>query len=151
MLEDSFNTYAAKEARASRLRGELLPANKAVLFQALASSGIDTVTIDFDGSSDDGCFQAPIAFGNDNAEMALPKTAITIRTAVFETGVVEDAAISVGGYLEQLASDCLDEKHRYWEDGEGAFGEFRFSVPDQTITLEYNERYVDHHHHEYSF
>ena len=44
--------------------------------------------------------------------------------------------------IETLAYDYLEETHMGWDDNEGAFGTFVFSVPDRTITLEHNERYT---------
>ena len=54
-------------------------------------------------------------------------------------------------YIETLAYDFLESTHSGWEDGEGANGEFRFSLSERTITLDYNERYVDYTHHEHEF
>lgn len=42
-----------------------------------------------------------------------------------------------------MAYDLLEQTHAGWEDGEGAFGTFTFSVPDRTITLEHKERFIE--------
>jgi hypothetical protein len=151
MIDDTFSTYQAREARAKSLKEEILPHNKDILFAALRSAGIIEVTIDFDGASDEGCFQQPMGFDGANAEVPIPGAEITIKTVVFDTGAIEDAIITVPAYLEHLASDLLDEKHSYWEDGDGAYGTFRFSVTEQIITLEYNERYTASEYHEHHF
>ena len=39
--------------------------------------------------------------------------------------------------------DFLAQTHSGWEDNEGAFGEFTFDIAARTITLDYNERYIE--------
>ena len=53
--------------------------------------------------------------------------------------------------LESLAYDFLEQSHGGWEDNEGAFGEFTFDVTERTISLDYNERYVEHVNHQHEF
>jgi hypothetical protein len=151
MTDDQFAAYEAKLERAAKLKEEILPQNKERLFAVLGAAGIIEVTIDFDGASDEGCFQQPMGFDAANAEVPIPTAEITIKTVVFDTGAIEDAIITVWDYLEHLASDLLDEKHSSWEDGDGAYGTFRFSVSEQIMTLEYNERYTASEYHEYRF
>ena len=153
MIDDQFAAYEARVERGARLKAEILPHNKGVLFDALAGAGIATVTIDFDGYGDSGSFQEATAFSGENAEIPLPTLDITVRTVVFETDTVgvSDKVTTARDFLEDLASDFLEETHSGWEDGEGAYGQFRFSLADRTITLEYNERYVDSHYHEHEF
>ncbi len=151
MIDDTFTTYQAREERARRLKEEILPHNKELVFAVLRSSGIVEVTIDFDGASDEGSFEQLVAFDAANSEVPIPTAEVTIKTVVFDIGTIEDAVITVPDYLEHLASDLLDEKHSYWEDGDGAYGTFRFAVTDQIITLEYNERYTTSEYHEHHF
>jgi hypothetical protein len=151
MIDDTFTAYQAKEDRAKRLKEEILPNNKEIVFAALRSAGIIDVAIGFDGASDEGAFEQVIAFNAANSEVPIPTSEITIKTIVFDTGTVEDAMITVPDYLEHLASDLLDEKHPYWEDGDGAYGTFRFSVADQVITLEFNERHTVSEYHQHHF
>jgi hypothetical protein len=66
-------------------------------------------------------------------------------------GLVTRGTTTVREFIEKLACDFLEAMHLVWEDGEGAYGEFRFTLADRTITLEYNERYVDYHYHEHQF
>jgi hypothetical protein len=35
------------------------------------------------------------------------------------------------------------EKHGGWENNEGAHGTFEFDVANRTVSLEFNERFVD--------
>ena len=151
MTDDRFAAYDAKVKRAAELNAEILPYNKAVLFDALASAEIAVVTIDFDGYGDSGSFEEATAFTEDNTEIAMPVCDISIKSVIFESGVIEEKTTTPRDFLEELASDFLEETHSGWEDGEGAYGQFRFSLADRTITLEYNERYVDAHYHEHEF
>jgi hypothetical protein len=151
MIHETFSAYQAKEDRARRLQKVVLPHNKELLFASLRSMGIMEVTIDFDGAGDDGCFQRAVGFDGANAEVAIPTAEIVIKTVVFDTGTVADAIITVLDYLHQLASDVLDETHSGWEIDDGAYGTFRFSVTEQVITLEYNERYTISEYHEHHF
>ena len=151
MSDNQFAAYEAKCARAAQLNAEILPHNKQVLFKALASAGITAVTIDFDGFCDSGSFQEPAAFGAGNAELPLPTTDVTVKTVVFDIGVIGESTTTVRDYMETLASDFLKDTHSGWENGEGAYGQFRFSLAEHTITLEYNERYVGFDYHEHEF
>ena len=151
MSDDQFGAYEAKCARVSQLKAEILPYNKGIVFDALAADGIAVVTIDFDGYGDSGSFEEVAAFSAENAELPVPTVEITIKTVVFDTARVEEERTTVRDFLEGLASDLLEETHSGWEDGEGAYGQFRFSLAERAITLEYNERYVESDYHEHEF
>lgn len=151
MTDQQFTAYEAKVARAEQLRAEILPHNKKILFDTLAEMDIVLVTIDFDGCGDSGTLQQPNAFNSQNTMIAFPKVTITVKTAVFDTGAIEEKAITLREFIDGLACDLLEEKHEHWEEGEGAYGEFRFSLPDRSIQLEYSERYIETHYHEYRF
>ena len=151
MSDAAFAAYEAKLAREAQLRAEALPHNKQVLFDALAAAGIVVVTITFDGSGDSGQFEQPVAFGAENNEQPVPAAPISIKAVQFETGTLFDMQTTLRVYLLDLACQLLEEKHSHWEDGEGAQGEFRFALEDRTITLDYNERYLEYDHQEYEF
>lgn len=151
MSDERFAAYEAKVARSAQLNAEILPHNKGLLFDTLAAAGIAVVTIDFDGYGDSGSFEQATAFDAENAEIPLPTADITVKAVVFETGAIEEKVTTARDFLDNLASEFLEETHCGWEDGEGSFGQFRFSLAERTITLEYNERYVDSHYHEHEF
>ena len=151
MIDAQFAAYEAKCAVAAKLRAEILPHNKQVLFDALAAAGIVVVTFGFDGSGDSGQFDAPVGFDAENREMAVPLGDIVVKSVDFDTGTVCDRTTTAGDYIETLACDFLERTHAGWEDGEGAHGEFRFSLAERTITLDYNERYIEYEHHEHEF
>jgi hypothetical protein len=148
MSNAQFAAYEAKCAAAARLGAEILPHNKQVLFDNLAAAGIDVVTIGFDGSGDSGQFDAPMGFDAENREVVIPTGD---KSVDFDTGTVSEVTVTVGDYIVTLACDFLEETHDGWEDGEGAHGEFRFSLSDRTITLDYNERYIEYNHYEHEF
>jgi hypothetical protein len=50
---------------------------------------------------------------------------------------------SLEAAIEDLAWDYLYDEHCGWENNDGAFGTFVFSVPHRTIVLEHNERFTD--------
>jgi hypothetical protein len=151
MSDTQFAAYEAKHATATRLEAEALPHNKHVLFEALTAAGILLVTIGFEGCADNGQFEEASAFDVDNNEIAIPTSDITIKMVEFDTGTVVEATTTVRDYIETLACDFLEETHSGWENGEGAYGEFSFSAAERTITLDYNERYIESDHHEYEF
>jgi hypothetical protein len=151
MIDAQFAAYEAKCVAAAKLGAELLPHNKQVLFDALAAVGIVAVTLGFDGSGDSGQFGAPVGFDGENREMAVPLGDIVVKSVDFETGTVCDRTTTAGVYIETLACDFLEGTHPGWEDGDGAHGEFCFSLSERTITLDYNERYIEFEYHEHEF
>jgi hypothetical protein len=136
---------------AAKLEAQILPGNKQVVFDALAAARIAVVNVTFDGSGDSGQFEELVGFTAENEEVEVPNDTIEIETVEFDSGLVSRGTTTVREFIEKLACDFLEATHSGWEDGEGAYGEFRFTLADRTITLEYNERYVDYHYHEHQF
>ncbi len=146
-----YETYEAKCKAVAIRRAEMLPHNKGILFAALAAAEITLVTAEFDGSGDSGQLDEPVGFNATNTVVAIPKADITIKTVDFESGAVNEESTSVRGFIEILAYEFLHDTHSGWENNDGAYGEFRFDGTDHTVTLEYNERYVETHYHEHEF
>jgi hypothetical protein len=151
MSDTQFAAYEAKCATAARLSAEILPHNKQVLFEALAAAGINIATIAFDGSGDSGQFEEPLGYGADSCEVAIPTGDITVKSVDFDTGTVSVRTTTVGDFIETLACDFLEGTHAGWENDDGAHGEFTFSLTDRTITLDYNERYIESDHYKHEF
>ena len=151
MNDSLFAAYEARCATAARLKAEILPHNKQVLFDALIAAGIAVVTVAFDGCGDSGQFEAPCALDADNETREVPNTAITVRGVDFENSLVTETETLVCDYIEQLVCDLLEQKHSGWEDGDGAYGEFRFSLDERSVTLEYSERYTATNYYEHEF
>ncbi len=49
----------------------------------------------------------------------------------------------IDAVIEAMVYDLLERTHGGWENDDGAYREFTFSVADRSITLDYNERYID--------
>lgn len=120
-------------------RAALRPANKAAVFAALASAGIATVVVTFDGYGDSGQIES-IDARNADADVPLPKETVAIVAIVWCRSEPEARSMSVREAIEHLVYDALSETHGGWENNEGAYGEFVFDVPALEIRLDYNER-----------
>ena len=129
------------QTRSDASTDDIRTRNKDVIFAALAEAGIQRVTIDYDGSGDSGQIENIEAWDSNDQSMPFPLEA--------KIQLVPDspdhpfAEQNLEAAVETLAWDYLDI-HCGWENNDGAFGTFEFSVPDRTITLEHNERYTDY-------
>jgi len=146
-----FAAYEAKHAAFRRMEEEVAPANKAALFEALATAGIHTVVVTFDGCGDAGQIENFDAFTNDNVVTPLPDATVAFTEIVWDglQGLTQQRGIE--DVIETMANAFLAQTHEGWENGDGAYGEFTFTLDGQTITLEYNERHMesDYHCHEF--
>lgn len=142
MTSADFAAYEAKCAAAKARADEILPTNKVVLFDALARVGIETVVVCFDGAGDSGQIETITGYGDGDTEIDLPTETLTLGEVEFDTAAVNTVTRGMRATIERMAYAFLEETHSGWEDGEGAYGEFTFSVADRSITLEYSERYT---------
>jgi hypothetical protein len=129
---------------------ELHPANKASLFAALAAAGVTRVTVSFNGCGDEGCAEEVLAFAGETG-MDLPDTPVEIQTLSFGSATPVVLSQPLAEAIETLADALLDHAHDGWENGEGAFGEFILDVAALTITLDFNERFVESTNHTHEF
>ena len=146
-----FTEYEAKASAFAALRAQIFPDNKRMLFEVLASAGVGTVIVEFDGCGDSGQIESVTAFNAANKEIALPSTPVEMREVVFDDLTIAVAAQVPSEVIEAMVYDFLEQTHSGWEDGDGAFGQFTFTVADQSITLGFNERYVDSNYHQHEF
>jgi len=128
----------AREAAQAAIR----PANKAALFTALSTAGITSVDVSFDGYGDSGQIES-IDAKADGADVPLPETTVTLTMIGWRDTDPTERRMSVHDAIEHFAYDCLAQTHGGWENNEGAFGTFVFDVADQSITLDYNQRFED--------
>jgi hypothetical protein len=135
-------SWDEKFRAAVRQAEELLLVNKTALFDTLSASGIDTVTVVFDGYGDNGQIESVEAQAGD-ATVTLPSATVEIARAVWGSVEVNRQIEPVAEVIEMLAYDLLNQAHGGWENNDGAYGEFTFEVGPRTITLAYNERYMD--------
>jgi hypothetical protein len=123
--------------------------NKNLIFAALAEVGIKTVIVHFDGYGDSGQIESIDAWCKpaDDPDIFTAGNSIPIPSnRVLQLASPNDDApdeITLQNAIEALLYDYLEETHWGWEDGEGAYGTFVFAIPEHTITLKHNERFID--------
>ena len=115
--------------------------NKNLIFAALAEAGIHRVTVEYDGSDDSGQIESIEAWNAANEKIPLPSLR-KVQLASENTDSPVDE-IGLEAAVEQFVWDYLYDNHGGWENNDGAFGTFEFSVPDCTIALQHNERCTD--------
>jgi hypothetical protein len=134
--------YLAQERAYAERAETLRPANKTILFDALARAGITSVLVRFDGEGDSGQIEEINALcGETPAE--LPSDEIEIAEPVWGSPEIQRVTLSVHDAIETLAFNLLEETHGGWENEDGAYGDFTFDVAARSITLAYNERRVE--------
>ncbi len=138
--------WAAYETRLA----ELHPVNKASLFAALAAAGVTRVTVSFNGCGDEGRIEQVLAFAGEDA-VELPNVDVAVQTLDFHAVAPRVRTQPLGDAVEALADAMLNSAHRFWEDGEGAFGEFVFDVGAGAITLDFNAQFVESTNHTHEF
>ncbi len=137
-MSDFETTYA----RHKGVRAKANEMNKAVLFDALASTGITSIHVEFDGVGDSGQMNGVAAFsGDDPAE--LPQTMITIQMVSWGNTEILTAQSTLETAIEDLCYDYLEQTHAGWENNDGGYGEFRIDVAKRSIELEFNGRFTD--------
>jgi len=142
MSDPAFSEYEEKYEALRRLEADILPRNKTVLFDALAAHGIATVMIEFEGSGDSGQMEDPCARTSDDAVVELPSRTLEMEHVDWSLGLGTESK-TVSGAVKLMAWRILGDAHEGWENADGGYGQFTFNVADRTITLEYNERYVE--------
>lgn len=139
--DDASSNWETKRATQDRLHAELQPLNKAALFDALAAAGLTLVVVSFDGYGDSGQIENVEVKAGD-AVVPMPEGTIEIAEAVWGQREPDRTAVSIADLIERLVYDLLTDTHTGWENNDGAYGDFTFDVAEQTITLDYNERYT---------
>lgn len=142
--------FDQKQREYERRAGEILAANKAVLFDSLAAAGIETVIVAFDGYGDSGQIAR---IDVDGAEEAIPLSRDRIEVARVRWGnpEIERRTQTVRDAIETLVYDLLRQTHEGWEINDGAYGDFTFDVAERTIKLDYNERYISSENYSHEF
>lgn len=129
----------AQYAARAQLAKDALPANKTALLDALASAGITSVLVRFDGSGDSGQIEE-VDVTRNQAPAALPTVDIEIATPLWDGSGLDRRVMPIAEAIETLAYAFLEDTHDGWEINEGAYGEFIFDVGRRAIELHYNER-----------
>jgi len=137
--------WQQQERELARIASEVLVANKTTLFDALATAGITTVVVNFDGCGDSGQIEMLEAKAGDDV-IPLPTVQIEIASAVWGSATIDRQTRPLEEAIEILVYDVLNQKHGGWENNDGAYGEYTFNVAERTITLDYNERHMESDH-----
>lgn len=116
--------------------------NKTAVFDALGGLGVTTVSVEFDGSGDDGQIE-DIAVESNGTPMSLPETTVTLTRARYEGEGLTTKSLSVTEAVEALCYDFLEQEHAGWEIDDGSYGTFEVDVAKRTIRLKLSQRFTD--------
>ncbi len=133
--------WEMKAVARAKLEAELFTLNKATVLNALTLAGITRVVVSFDGYGDSGQIENVEARTGDDP-VTMPAAAIEIAEAVWDQAEPARSFVSIAEAVERLAYDVLEKTHCGWENNDGAYGDIIFDVAEETITLDYNERYT---------
>jgi len=122
-----------------RLCKSTLSENKTALFDALATAGIDTVEVKFNGNADEGQIDGAVADG-EGGDTNLQSIQVEIARVEWGNQIVTRQTLSVKDAIEKLVYDLLQQTYSGWQDNQGAYGDFLFDVAERTIRLNFNER-----------
>ncbi|MGC2201845.1 MAG: DUF6878 family protein, partial [Stellaceae bacterium] len=112
----------AKYQDHARRAAEAWPANKAVLFDALARAGITSVIVNFDGYGDSGQIeQVEVRAGDATAELSAHQIEF-VDPVLGDPQKVERSTHTLSDAIETLVYAFLEQSHSGWEDNDGAYG-----------------------------
>ncbi|HTM82179.1 DUF6878 family protein [Asticcacaulis sp.] len=122
-------------------------ANRKALFDALATAGITTVTVEFNGYGDEGQIESIKYDVDGNETTPLIQDLAFIRQSSL-TEAPSSEPISVDDAVEELLYDLLSQHYCGWQDSEGSYGEFTFDITARTVDLDIALRFVDANHYQ---
>lgn len=142
--------WEMKAVARAKLEAELFTLNKAALLNALALASVTRVVVSFDGYGDSGQIENVQAQAGDDS-VTMPAAAIEIAEAIWDQAEPKRSSVSIAAAVERLAYDVLERTHCGWENNDGAYGDIIFDIAEETITLDYNERYTASENHTHTF
>ncbi|MGE0516406.1 MAG: DUF6878 family protein [Hyphomicrobiaceae bacterium] len=113
---------------------EALDQRKNQIFSRLAALGAATAHVEYDGESDSGQIHAIAAAAADGTPIQLHVP--TDASADPQYPTLHDC-------IEDFCWDLLVFHHAGYENNDGGFGTFTFTVSDKTIELRHSDRFVD--------
>jgi hypothetical protein len=116
--------------------------NKRVLFDALATTPLTSITVNFDGEGDSGQIDDVIAYAGDD-QVPVPEMQISLEYVGF--GGTSQVTLRPCTLQEAIQDACygyLEHTHGGWENNDGAYGSFTFDVANRSLELEFNGRYT---------
>ena len=134
--------FTAEYQRYNELLAQCNAFNKSAVFDALADSGIATVTVNFNGEGDSGQIEDITAFSK-GEPVQVPNVHIEIHRISWGSAQPEKGWTSLYEAIEELCYDFLSQTHGGWENNDGAFGDFTFRVEERSIDLEFSARFTD--------
>ena len=140
-LAAPLSDWEMKAVAQAKLEAELFTLNKSALLNALALAGVTRVVVSFDGYGDSGQIENVEAQAGDDP-VAMPAAAIEIAEAVWDQAEPKRSTVGIAEAVESLAYHVLEKTHCGWENNDGAYGDIIFDAEEETITLDYNERYT---------
>jgi hypothetical protein len=133
--------WEMKAVAHAKLEAELFTLNKGALLSALALAGVTRVVVSFDGYGDSGQIEnVEVQVGAD--QVAMPTAAIEIAEAVWDQAEPKRSTVGIAEAVEKPGLRRSRKDHSGWENSDGAFGDVIFDAKEETITLDYNERYT---------
>lgn len=145
ILADMEAAQAARKAAAA----QVLAANKAIMFPVLDAAGIETIEVTYDGCGDAGSVDN-VACTGASRSIELPSAETSIQSLDYYGNIITET-LSIADALETWCLDLIALDHSGWENNDGAFGTFTFTVHDQSIEHEHNARFTDYACHSYSY
>ena len=133
--------WEVKAAARAKLDAELFTLNKATLLNALTLAGVTHVVVSFDGYGDSGQIENVEAQTGHNP-VTMPAAAVEIAEAVWDQAEPKRSTVGIAEAVESLAYDVLEKTHSGWENSDGAYGDIIVDAEEETITLDYSERYT---------
>lgn len=132
--------------------------NKHILFDVLDANGVDSVEVTFDGSDDSGsiteinCFCRAEPTPDEITEKIVAGVKVLVSIGFSSSGFTEifsETPITVRALIESICYDALRTKHEGWENNDGAYGDFAFECEDRIISMNFYQRSVEVHEHEF--
>jgi hypothetical protein len=146
MTEDFNLIFARREANVRKASA----INKTAVFDALAAANITTVTAEFDGGGDSGGITS-IGAVKDDENVGFPALKVPYQAADWNTEELQATEHSLEEAVEYLCYQLLEQTHGGWENNEGGYGTFVFTVAERRIELDFNGRFCDVYSHAHEF
>jgi hypothetical protein len=137
-------------ARHKELGAKANEVNKTVLFDALATAGITSIHVDFDGEGDSGQINGVSVLVGDQPAQP-PATHVILHQLRWGQTEPIISEFTLAEAIETLCYDYLEQEHGGWENNDGGYGEFTIDVVARTIELEFYSRYTDYNKFSHSF
>jgi hypothetical protein len=74
---------------------------------------------------------------------------VLTQSVDFERGSITTVETTLADLIETLAYEALAANHSGWENNDGGYGQFQFCSVEQSIKLEFWERYTETNYHEH--